>query len=36
MRILAGYRNRLVHYYNEIAEEELLGLQQPVGHVSEC
>jgi uncharacterized protein YutE (UPF0331/DUF86 family) len=23
LRILAGYRNRLVHYYNEISEEEL-------------
>jgi uncharacterized protein YutE (UPF0331/DUF86 family) len=23
LRILAGYRNRLVHYYNEISEEEM-------------
>ncbi len=23
LRILAGYRNRLVHYYNEISDEEL-------------
>lgn len=23
LRILAGYRNRLIHYYHEIGEEEL-------------
>ena len=26
LRTLAGYRNRLVHYYHEVAEEELYAL----------
>lgn len=26
LRVLAGYRNRLVHYYHEVADEELFAL----------
>lgn len=40
LRILAGYRNRMVHFYHEISDEELYEICRDelsdISHVSDC